>query len=128
MFLLADSNALEWTAIVLGAMGFLLGIASYLRDSQKDVRELVTQIVDGRLAAFDAAQDEIQRRLGRGDLNFDGLRERDEAMAVKLEARFGQMQKWMLENFASRNDLKDLGDRFDSLRSDVARELAGRNM
>ena len=64
--------------------------------------------------------DETQRRLGRGDQHFDDLNERDQDIQIKLATKFGELQKWMLENFASKKDLESLGDRFDGLQRAVA--------
>lgn len=77
----------------------------------------------------------IHTRLERGDENLDDdfkeINKHRESMSIQLERRFGDLQKFMLETFASKNDLKDhensVALKFERMKDDsfeLGRQLA----
>lgn len=153
MGVLAETMAMEtavWIALVVSIVGIFaeiaLGICLYVvaqRAKKVDtlesrLEENADEKIEAKFTAMEnklllpinglkTMLDETQRRLGRGDQHFDDLNERDQDIQIKLATRFGELQKWMLENFASKKDLESLGDRFDGLQRAVNVHESGRS-
>lgn len=148
--LLSESVAMEtavWIALVVSIVGILAEVvmsivlyavaqrAKKIDTLESRLEESADEKIEAKFAAvknelllpinsLKTLLDETQRRLGRGDQHFDDLNERDQDIQIKLATRFGDLQKWMLENFASK---KDVDERFNRLERAVAVHESGRS-
>src|SRR4051812_5544216 len=114
MYVLAEtSDGLNWFIAILAGLSLLISCVALISQLMQSSRKTVNSIIDARFAAYEAAQEEIQRRLGRGDQHFTDLNERDRKLETAVLGKLSDMKDWMHDTFASKDDYKQLAGRFD---------------
>lgn len=83
------------------------------------------------MAELTTRLDGVQQRLERGDESFNHLGERDQKAEVRFVMQMGELKQWVTQNCATREDVKEMNQRFDALQRAVAKSLVsaleGRN-
>jgi chromosome segregation ATPase len=103
-------------------------LKSQLRSTAEELVETQIAVRTGELMTalkvLTAEVQTINKRLERGDAEFDGLGEGAHKLELKTQSMLGELKQWVMANMATRDDVKTLNDRFDGLQRAVAKDMA----
>jgi hypothetical protein len=93
---------------------------------EAEVKKQATDMVDAKILTFvtefkstvkhlETLIQQQERRLARGDEDFDRLRDHDQASDAKVLLAISGLKDWMHQQFASKEDMKRIEGQFDRL-------------